>query len=238
MVVQIQYFIVWFLFWFLGWGGFYALPRNRRDYIKNFGIISGYFLIVSLIIMFYFHDILAPIYANLTLLPIVLLGIFFLFIFLQYFFSNKYLRKPVELLEKFYSHIAFLSLDYRFLVSKSFDILYQQLLIIVLVFLLSNLGLNIILISIIFAIMFGFGHIAIIKMYKGFFGKLIFFAAIVSSFLFPYLILNFKYGFVYTYIIHWLFYTNSGLLFWVINQIAPKAIESKHKEVTMMKPKK
>jgi len=55
-------------------------------------------------------------------------------------------------------------------------------------------------ISILFAIMFGVGHIPALRLHKSFFGILIFTASILSSFLFPYLILTYKYGFVYTYI--------------------------------------
>jgi predicted membrane protein len=136
--------------------------------------------------------------------------------FLTYFFSNKFLKRPIRFLEK-YSHISYLRLDYRYLISKSFEIFFQQILIVSLVFMLKNNGFDLFWTTIVFAFLFGFGHIPMIRLEKSFFGIFVFIAAIISSFLFPFLILSFQYGFIYTYIAHWLFYTNSGVLYWIAN---------------------
>mgnify|MGYP000350859647 CR=1 FL=1 len=140
-----------------------------------------------------------------------------LLIFMIYLFSNKFLKKPINFIKK-YSDITFLTLDYRFLVSKSFDILFQQILIISLVMMLNQEGLSTLAISLIFAVMFGFGHVPILKIHKGLFGYFYLVASLISSFLFPYLIINYTYGFIYTYIAHWMFYTNSGIFFWIIKK--------------------
>ncbi|OIO40744.1 hypothetical protein COU56_05105 [Candidatus Pacearchaeota archaeon CG10_big_fil_rev_8_21_14_0_10_31_9] len=221
MAFAIQYFISWLLFWFIGWGGIYALPKMITDYRKNYFFVSAYFLFLSFLMAYYYKDIIYEIYKNISLFSIFLITILFAFNFLSYGLANKYLRKPTDTLLK-HADIHFLHLDKRYLISKSFDILYQQILIIVLVFLLKNQGLNLIWISILFALIFGFGHIPAIRLNKSFFGTLIFLASIISSFLFPYLILTFKYGFIYTYMAHWLFYTNTGILFWVMETIRLK----------------
>ena len=75
--------------------------------------------------------------------------------------------------------------------------------------------------------MFGFGHMPMVKLSQGIFRFIIPFAGILSAFFFPYIILNFKYGFIYTYIIHLLFYTNTGLLFWLIKSRKSKEIGKK-----------
>ena len=75
--------------------------------------------------------------------------------------------------------------------------------------------------------MFGFSHIGILRYHKNIFGTIIFVAAIFSSFLFPYLIITFKYGFIYTFIAHWFFYSNTGVLFWLLNQVEKIAKEDK-----------
>jgi hypothetical protein len=80
--------------------------------------------------------------------------------------------------------------------------------------------------------MFGFVHIPVLKLRKDFFGYFIFAAAMASSFFFPYLALNFKYGYVYTYILHWLFYTNTGVLTWIIkSRQVKKIVEEKIKDL-------
>jgi len=220
MVVQfstIEPFLFWFLFWILGWLGFYVLPKNKQSYTKNFISVSAYFISASVFIVYYYKDILVNIYKALTIFQLILVLIFLSFIFLTYFISNKFLKKPIEFIEK-YSTAPFLELDYRYIFSKSFEILYQQLLIIALAYLLYDAGLNLTMITLIFAAMFGLSHIGSLRYHKNMFGVIILFAAMVSSFFFPYLILKFKYGFIYTYIAHWLFYSNTGLLFWIMNQ--------------------
>ena len=212
-----QYLLVWILFWLVGWSGAYLIPRKRFDYIKNYLTVSVYFFIISAGILYSYKDITYPMLTSITIFPFAILVLFFLINFLSYYFSNNFLKRPVELLGK-YSGVDFLKLDYRYLMSKSFEILYQQVLIIVLVLMLHSFGLNLFYITIIFAIMFGFGHLPAFKFHKDIFGLIIFIAALSSSFLFPYLILNFKYGFIYTYIAHWLFYSNTGILFWLLNQ--------------------
>lgn len=214
-MINYYYFIIWILCWFVGWSFLYHIPKNKRDYIKNYLIVSIYFLIVSFIVINIFKNTLDMMYKNISFFPLIILITFFIINFLTYFFSNKFLKKPIKFLEK-YSHLSYLHLDYRYLISKSLEIFFQQVLIISLVFLLKDAGLNLVYTTIIFAFMFGFGHIPMIKLEKGFFGFFVLIASIFASFLFPYLILNFQWGFIYTYIFHWLFYTNSGVLFWII----------------------
>ena len=225
------YILIWFLSWFLGWLGLYLIPKNKRDYINNFVTVSLYFSFISFIIIYLFEGALSTLYQRLTVFPIIILIIFFIANFLTFFISNNLLRKPIEFLEK-YSNVDFIKMDYRYLVSKSFEIFFQQVLIISLVFLLHNQGLNIILITLIFIVLFGFAHIPILRLRKDFFGYLIFIAAMFSSFFFPILIINFKYGYVYTYILHWLFYTNTGVLTWIIkSRPVKKIVDEKIKDL-------
>lgn len=227
--------VIWILFWFIGWGGWYLIPKNRRNYIKNYVIVSIYFCGVSLILIYAFRNNLENLTKNLSIFPLIILIVFFIINFLAFFLSNKYIRKPIELVEK-YSTVHFLSMDYRYLLSKSFEIFFQQILVISLIVILHNQGLGIIWITIIFTFLFGFAHTPMLRIRKDIFGIIIFIASICSSFLFPFLILTFNYGFVYTYILHWMFYTNTGILFWLIKSREVREIkkiaDEKIKEVT------
>lgn len=219
-MIQILDYLVWVLFWFLGMGMLLLLPKNRRDYIKNWIIISGYFLVVSFAALYFFQNILSTLYEKLTFFPLFILLSFFLFNFAGYFLSHRLLKKPVEIIEK-YSNLPFLSLDYRYMISKAFEIFYQQILIIVLIYILRYDGFSIFWITVAFVFLFGFAHLPALRLYhETWFGILIFLSALFSAFFFPYIILNFSYGFVYTYITHFLFYTNSGILFWLVHQVA------------------
>jgi hypothetical protein len=237
-MVTYYYYIIWVLCWFVGWGALYHIPENKRNYTRNFLTISIYFLVVSFIVIYLFKDIIYSLANKISFVPIFILGFFFVINFLTYFFSNKFLKKPVQLLEK-YSEISYLDLDYRYLISKSFEIFFQQILIVALVFLLHEQGFDIYWITFIFALLFGFGHLPMIRLQKGFFGLLVFVAAMAASFFFPFLILNFEWGFIYTYILHWLFYTNSGVLFWIVEsryfENSIDKIKSKEKQVLLKK---
>lgn len=216
--------VLWIFLWFVGWGGWYLIPKNKRDYIKNYLIVSIYFCLISFILIYFFKGIMEQIYSKLSLVPITILIIFFIINFLAFFISNKVLRKPIEFIEK-YSKVHYIKMDYRYLLSKSFEIFFQQILIISLIFILYQQGLNLYWITLIFIFLFGFAHIPMLKIGQGIFGKIIFVASIVSSFLFPFLILTFDYGFIYTYILHWLFYTNTGILFWIIKSKPVKEVK-------------
>jgi hypothetical protein len=225
-------FLIWIVFWFVGWGVLMIIFKKRSDYIKNFIFVSVYYLVVSFIIIFSFRNIFGEIYNKMTIFPLVILLVFFIINFLEFFFSNRFLTKPIKFIEKF-SEVTFLRMDYRYLISKSFDILFQQLLIIVLILIMYKSGMGIILITVIFSFLFGFGHVPIIKIHKTFFGYFYLAASLFSSFLFPYLIIHFKYGFIYTYIAHWLFYTNSGIFFWILKSEKDIAKERKIPESTV-----
>ena len=82
---------------------------------------------------------------------------------------------------------------------------------------LNNLGLSILQTTIWFGVLFALIHIAPITREWGkwpawaFSGAVIIFSAI-----FPVVILTVHYGFVYTFIIHWLFYTGTAICFWLL----------------------
>jgi hypothetical protein len=90
---------------------------------------------------------------------------------------------------------------------KSIDILLQQLLVTAMVLAFSFQKYSLRTISIWCAILFGGAHLLLV--FGG--GGMIYVttftaAAVVASFIFPYLILRVKNGFVYSYFLHWLFY--------------------------------
>ena len=216
--------IIWIFLWFFGWFGWYLIPKHKRDYINNYLIVSLYFCAISLILIYIFRNPLDTLTKNLSVFPVIILAGFFVLNFLTFFLSNTFLRKPIEFIDK-YSTVHYLKMDYRYLLSKSFEIFFQQILIVSLVLLLHENGLSVTWITIIFVCMFGFGHIPMLKLCEGFFGTIIFTAGIFSAFLFPYLILIFEHGYIYTYILHWFFYTNTGLLFWILKSKPVKEIK-------------
>ena len=90
---------------------------------------------------------------------------------------------------------------------KSIDILLQQVLVLALVLSFYVENYNIKTISTWCAMLFGGAHLLLAVGGGGFIYAAVFtIVAVVSSFIFPYLMLEKRNGFIYSYFLHWLFY--------------------------------
>jgi hypothetical protein len=90
---------------------------------------------------------------------------------------------------------------------KSIEILFQQLLIVALVFALTAERISVPIIAVCCALLFGAAHV-LLGLGGLPFGYVVRFvaAATVFGLVFPYLILRVTNGFVYSYSLHWLYY--------------------------------
>jgi hypothetical protein len=90
---------------------------------------------------------------------------------------------------------------------KSFDIFLQQLLVIALVLSFHLKGYSLRSVSVWCAVLFGGAHLLLVLGGKNVFYVTLFTTcATMASFVFPYLILRVKNGFIYSYLLHWSFY--------------------------------
>lgn len=110
----------------------------------------------------------------------------------------------------------YLEVNWRRLISKSADIFAQQVFIIVLVVSLHAMGLSLVQLVGWFFVLFSLLHIPLIATEWGRWPSWVFAGAVVSfSIVFPPLILLIPYGFVYTFVLHWIFYTVMAVVFWI-----------------------
>lgn len=101
----------------------------------------------------------------------------------------------------------------KYIVSKSFDILFQQISLISIILYMQNLGFeNLLIIGILFFV-FGVGHVFKIFVNGKFYGEYFTAFGILASLVFPIVILFEPYGFYITYTLHWTFYTISKYYF-------------------------
>jgi hypothetical protein len=108
--------------------------------------------------------------------------------------------------------IFFATMDYRFLFSKSFDILSQQLLFLTLVLILKNTIPNPIEIVLLCSAIFGAIHIPLLITKHNIIAPYFITASFLAGGIFSLLILMLPYGFLYAYITHWSFYIIAGLV--------------------------
>ncbi len=206
--------IYWIIFWLLGWGIFFLLWKKYLHYILHPFLVALHFLLFTILSIILFKKELIPLVDGFTIVPFALLFLVIMITIGVYFLSHSYLTRPTKLIEK-YPREFFLAMDYRYMFSKSFEILFQQVMVVILVLLLWEEGLNIVSICALFATVFGIVHIPLIRTEGWFFGCFFTVSSALSGILFPPLILKVHYGFVYTYTIHWVYYTVSGVFFWI-----------------------
>jgi hypothetical protein len=207
MMEQIENVVAAMTIWSVGWGFFFFFMHKKKiDYVSHFFWTAGYFLFVAIITCIIFWSYISKVIQGFVIAPFIVLGIVIMTTVILYICLPKYFQQPEEYFEK-YPNREYLKIDWRRLVSKSTDILAQQVFIVLLITFLSDAGLLLHQVIIAFLILFGLLHIPLITQEHGAWPSWLFGGAVVTfSIIFPLLILNIHYGFVYTYIIHWLFY--------------------------------
>jgi len=196
------------------WFVLVALSRKRINYISHSLFFIIYFAIFSFIFLFTFWDKLRWVIIGFRpelFIPIV----FVLFLnFAAYYLGRRFLKKPKKFIKENPYEYSIL-MDYRYILPKAMEILFQQIFIVLLTLTLFDTGFTLTGAIIVFAVIFGLMHLPLIKSIGKFFGEYYSIFAALSAVVFPTLIIKFEYGFVYTYSIHLLFYTLSSLGLWL-----------------------
>lgn len=204
------------------WGGGWGLwlrTRDKVNYIQKFHITTIYFLFISLVIVIFFRSYYASLLTRFSPMPyVVLLGSFLLSVVIYYLF-NTFFQKPIKIFEKFPNFTQAIQMDYRYLVAKNAEILFQEVMIVLLILFLKDAGISPFYIILLFFIIFGLLHLIWfllllrIKKVPKTFGIYFLVVSLVGSFLFPQIILRIPYGFVYNFALHSFFYTIFGAFF-------------------------
>ena len=222
ITTQLPNLITWAVLWLASWAIFFGFVYKRVDYIKHFAWTASYFLVTAVITIVIFKEHILEVVQNFVLIPIVVLIVIIVTHIWLYSYLLKNFKKPAEYFEK-YPKRTFLQIDFRRMISKSMDLFAQQIFIVLLALFLKDAGLTLGQIIIAFALIFGAVHAPLIIFERGW--PLWFFTifSILSAVIFPILILRVNYGFVYSYIVHWTFYTLMAIVFWILH---PKLLKS------------
>lgn len=194
---------------------FYYLAEKKVNYIKRYLLVSILHLLATVLVLRIFQRLLSQYLPYLNLLLFAFIAIFILVIMIYRIFRRFINIKIVTKHQNSGTYTA--SLNQYYAVSKSFNILFQQTLILISVLLLKNIGLDVLKTSIVFSLAFGVAHIILVDWRKPY-TFLVVMASFFVGAIFPVIILLFPLGIVYTYILHWLFLIMLG--------IAPHFIEN------------
>lgn len=208
--------------WLVGWGVAFWLIRRGVDYIGNPVAISSVFMACSALLVAVFRRRLESLASNPTALPFLVLLVVVATAIGLYALCPRYFRRPDGLIER-HPEEFYLRMDPRYLVSKSFEVLFQQMVIVLLTLLLASAGLTMPAIVLTFLLLFGALHLPMLLIVGTRLGMAYALAAATAAVVFPLLILLFHYGFVYSYAVHWFAYVLAGTLAWWYEGRAPRA---------------
>lgn len=206
--------ISWVILWFGSWYGWILLLKKGINYVKTLRIAIFYFLFLSLISYLFYQHHLYLFFSHLPfkLFPIYLLVTFFVISTGIYYFSRRIFDKKV-LSSHLERKILAAMMDYRFLLAKSFDILFQQLLFLILVISLREVIPNKEVIILVAGFVFCIVHLPLLVIKYNVLSTYFVVASFFAGLLFSSLILSLPYGFIYSYILHWCFYLFVGIAY-------------------------
>jgi len=194
------------------WAAFRYHTVKNISYIKDCKKVSFLFLLSSLLLFFLYFSFLKQFFLKFTVAPFLFLFLFYLLLIGAYRIMQSHLNE--KLIKKNEAkRMYWTSMSYRYIVSKSFNILFQQMGVLCVVALLKDLAFSYFSIMLLFAFAFGITHIYLYrKKIISLIAEIFIPASFLGGFIFPLILLNVSYGIVYTYMIHWSFYLFFGVL--------------------------
>lgn len=203
----------WIALWLGSWYGWIFFVKKGLHYIKTYRIAAGYFTFLSIIVWMFYRNHLFTFFSHLQIkiFPFYFLSLFFIGVFGIYHYSHKIFGRGL-LSSHIERKILTATMDYRFLIAKSFDILFQQILFLSLLVSLKGLLVQNSLIILICGVIFGTVHLPLLVIKHNALAIYFVIFSFFAGILFSYLILFLPYGFIYAYILHWSFYIFIGVV--------------------------
>ena len=197
-------FILWLLYWFGGTMIFYYC-LHWFSYHRRPILVCLYFLLISLLPIGLAPDRFQALIKNVSVAPIIILALMFATTAVIYVYSYRgHGRQIMEMKQQ--PDKYFVRMDYRYLISKAFEIIWQQTAIIALIFIIYSQIDYSQSTFYLFALIFALTHLPLYLLMERKVAALFLLSSFLSGLVFPYLILKINYGFVYTFSLHWLFY--------------------------------
>lgn len=203
----------------------YLLNRRwRLSFTQNPILTFLYFILATVAIGFLFPKEVLGLYASGT----ILLPVFFLFMLLVVnpWIYNRLKRDhhlPV-MLAKRDPEQAFLSIDERYLFSKTGDVIFQQTTVGVLLLLLATAGMTIEVLVPLFALIFAMLHVHMIFSARPIWAIYFIVSASAAGFVLPFIILTMQGGIYLAIVLHMLWYVGSAALFGYIEENGRRSV--------------
>lgn len=199
--------------WFGVWGVFlFYLGPQGINYTDNYLLTAIYFLLVIVALTSIFKKELDGYVDNFSIKDLGIMTLFSIVVILIYYFGNilaekspLYVYKPI-LISDFW-------LDTRFLITKAFEIMFQQTFFMISINHLFNNNVSRGIDICLFGLYSMFIHIPVL--FTSSLGIIFFVASFLAGVVFSYFITNSRKGFIYSYMVHFSFYVVLAIYFWL-----------------------
>ena len=212
------------LLWLACWGVSFGLIKQGITYVSHPLVTSLTFLSFSAPLVVLHWRRLEPLTRQVTAAPFIALLLALALTLAIYALAPRFLPRPDALIAR-HPEEFYLRMDYRYLLPKSCELLFQQLVIVVLTLLLAATGLSLTGVVLGFLCIFGLLHLPMLRILGKTMGLSYGIASVTLAAVFPILILRVHAGFIYSYTAHWFFYTLAALVAWMSWGRVPGAAE-------------
>jgi len=201
---------VWFSVWAIFY--FYLTPQGI-DHLNRYVLTSIYFLLVIVALISIFKNEIGEYVDKFSPRDLLLMILFSISVVFIYYFVGI-LTEGNSLNSLKSSLPAILQLDDRFLVTKAFEIMFQQTFFMISIYYLFNNKVSKIIDMFLFGLYAMFIHFPILFVNSSM-GKILFSVSFFAGLIFSYCITKSKKGFIYSYMIHFGFYVVLATVFWL-----------------------
>jgi len=207
--------ILWLVLWLAGGASFVVLVRRGIDYVTHPLRVAAAFVGLTLILVQPFWPLVRTRVAETSpVAGLAIVAVAGIAVAVHALLRTR-LRRPAAFIAA-HPHIYWLRLDDRYLVSKPFEILFQQTLLVSLVCVLDARGTSTTGIVLACMALFGASHVLLFRLVGRLFGWYYLLSSMVAAVVFPIVVLHVRDGIVWSLSAHWLFYVASAAAFWLV----------------------
>lgn len=183
------------------------------DYVNNYLITCLYFLVIIVYFSFAFKRQIGEYIDKFSPRDLLSMVVFAVTVIITYFLIGLLSENSPLNLNR-YELPQMLWLDERYLVTKSFEIMFQQTFFMLSIYYIFDEKISDYIDMFIFGLYCMILHIPVIFI-EGSMGKILFSVSFFAGLIFSYCITRSKKGFIYSYMIHFGFYVLLAAVFWL-----------------------
>lgn len=202
MALQITIWILFFTFVFILADQIFI--SRGINYFHKYYYVAGYYLLSAGLALWFYSRLISDYLRGINIFWFALPLALFTISFLVYPYFNKNLRVPKDFSHK-QSRLFFLRMDYRFVIGKFFDILFQEIMILILILLLLENNMQWMNIRWVFIIIFPTIHLLLVFT-EGWYSSFYILSALLGSIFLPVFLIKTAPGIYLSWSMHWLIY--------------------------------